>query len=88
MYGPVARDYCLIEAGLQSQILETAAPAHQIGLCQIGMGGVEFHKIRHLFALEESHLCTHSLIGGPIDPSLGRMASEVAAAPDWEEGEL
>jgi acyl carrier protein len=46
------------------QLLETFAPNHQIGLCQIG--GLDFQPMRHLFDLEESHIYLHCLLGGPI----------------------
>jgi amino acid adenylation domain-containing protein len=64
MYGKHARDFCMIEAGLMCQLLETSAPANQIGLCQIG--GLNFQPFRHLFALEESHIYLHCLLGGRI----------------------
>jgi len=64
MYGDMARDFCVIEAGSMCQLLETSAPSHQIGLCQIG--GLDFQPIRHLFDLEGSHLYLHCLLGGPI----------------------
>ena len=64
MYGELARDFCVIEAGSMCQLLETLAPSHQIGLCQIG--GLDFQPIRHLFDLEESHIYLHCLLGGSI----------------------
>jgi amino acid adenylation domain-containing protein len=64
MYGDHARDFCMIEAGLMCQLLETLAPTCQIGLCQIG--GLDFQPIRHLFALEENHIYLHCLLGGRI----------------------
>jgi acyl carrier protein len=54
----------MIEAGLTCQLLESSAPANQIGLCQIG--GLDFQPIRHLFVLEESHIYLHCLLGGRI----------------------
>jgi SagB-type dehydrogenase family enzyme len=65
LYGDLARDFCLIEAGLMSQLLETAAADYQIGLCQIG--GLDFQPIRHLFALGENHIYLHCLLGGSLD---------------------
>jgi SagB-type dehydrogenase family enzyme len=67
MYGEHARDFCLLEAGLITQLLEMSASTFQIGLCQIG--GFDFAPIRHWFALEESHLYLHSLLGGHITPN-------------------
>src|SRR5205085_309171 len=65
-YPAQARDFCLIEAGLMTQLLETTAIAAQVGLCQIG--GLNFERIRPFFALEESQILLHSLVGGRIDP--------------------
>ena len=71
LYGTRSRDFALLEAGLMAQLLETTAPACQIGLCQIG--NLLFDPIRDLFALDESHIHLHTLLGGRIG---------------WEEGEL
>jgi hypothetical protein len=61
-----------------AHLLESSAPAHGIGLCQIG--SIEFDRIRHLFDLEPSHVLIHSLLGGPIAPeSNGRAATPAAA---------
>ncbi|MEE8584499.1 MAG: SagB/ThcOx family dehydrogenase, partial [Acidobacteriota bacterium] len=88
-YGPVARDYCLIEAGLMSQLLEETAPHSGLGLCQIGVGGIDFESLRDHFQLNESHLLVHSLMGGPIDQSLGKAAFTPAPLEqEWEEGKL
>ncbi len=65
MYGDDSRDFCLIEAGLICQLLETAAPDSQIGLCQIG--GLDFRPIRSRFGLSDSHAYLHCLLGGPLD---------------------
>jgi acyl carrier protein len=65
MYGELAKDFSLLEAGYISQLLMTSARASQIGLCPIG--GLDFPRIRGLFLLEESHVLLHSLVGGRID---------------------
>jgi amino acid adenylation domain-containing protein len=65
MYARWARDFCMLEAGLMTQLLETAAPVHQIGLCQIG--GLDFEPLRQWFDLRANHVYLHSLLGGPID---------------------
>jgi amino acid adenylation domain-containing protein len=67
MYAERARDFCLLEAGYMSQLLMTAAPASQLGLCPVGT--LDFEQIRDLFVLEEHHLFLHSLLGGRIDNS-------------------
>jgi amino acid adenylation domain-containing protein len=64
LYGPAARDYCLLEAGLMTQLLEMSAPDLGIGLCQTG--GFEFSAVSHLFDLQKGHVYLHSLLGGAI----------------------
>ncbi len=84
MYAESSRDFCLIEAGLITQLLEMSAPAHQIALCQ--MGGIGFKKIEHLFALEEGWIYLHSLLGGAMDiPLQEKQLSIVVEGNDWEE---
>jgi amino acid adenylation domain-containing protein/non-ribosomal peptide synthase protein (TIGR01720 family)/FkbM family methyltransferase len=68
LYEAMARDFCLLEAGYASQLLMTAAPAQQIGLCPLGT--VEFDRIRDFFALDESDILLHSMLGGSIAPVL------------------
>ena len=62
MYGPLARDFCTLEAGYMSQLLMMAAHTAGVGLCPVGT--LDFEKIRDLFLLEESHVLLHSLLGG------------------------
>ncbi|MEM8933766.1 MAG: SagB/ThcOx family dehydrogenase, partial [Acidobacteriota bacterium] len=91
LYGPVAKDYCYIEAGLICQALEAAAPDHSLGLCQLGVGGVDLEPVAPIFELGDSHLIVHSAVGGGLDPTLSNAeASEAAPIFDdeWEEGEL
>ena len=80
MYGGLARDFCMIEAGLICQLLETTAPGHQIGLCQIG--GLNFSPIRHLFSLEGNHEYLHCLLGGPLGD---RQTSHEAFVKGFDE---
>jgi pyochelin synthetase len=84
MYAELSRDFCLIEAGLITQLLEMSATSHHIALCQTG--GIGFKKIEHLFALEEGCLYLHSLLGGARDIALQeRHSSTIAEGEDWEE---
>lgn len=64
MYGRLARDFCLLEAGYISQLLMMAAPQHQLGLCPIG--DLDFTQARSDFDLEPSHQLVHSLLGGAV----------------------
>jgi amino acid adenylation domain-containing protein len=66
LYRESALHFSVLEAGLMSQLMETHAPDTGIGLCQVGE--VDFGRIRHLFALDDSHILVHSLLGGiPAD---------------------
>lgn len=64
LYGEKSRDFALLEAGLMTQILEMAALAAGVGLCQIG--DLQFAKVRDAFLLDPNDLLLHSLIGGPL----------------------
>jgi epothilone synthetase B len=69
LYGSLSRDFCLLEAGYIGQLLMMVAPDHQIGLCPIG--AVNFEPIRELFALGESQILVHSLLGGGLESPCG-----------------
>ncbi|HEX6292330.1 MAG TPA: condensation domain-containing protein [Herpetosiphonaceae bacterium] len=94
MYGNQSWHYATLEAGYIGQLLMMSAPHSRIGLCPIG--SLDFDRIRHLFALDQTHVLVHSLLGGGIDPDCGvsrSSAQEVAygmapAADDREEIEL
>lgn len=63
-YGDRSLHFATLEAGLIAHLLETSARPNGIGLCQIGT--VEFERVRPLFALDRSHVLTHSLVGGRL----------------------
>lgn len=65
MYGELAKDFCLLEAGYIGQLLMNSAPEHQIGLCPIGY--LEFEKFQTMFGLESGQILLHSFLGGKID---------------------
>jgi amino acid adenylation domain-containing protein len=65
MYGELAKDFCLLEAGYISQLLMSSAPENEIGLCPIGY--LEFTELRDLLKLESTHILLHSFVGGKID---------------------
>ncbi|MFN8500614.1 amino acid adenylation domain-containing protein [Kouleothrix sp.] len=88
IYGPLARDFCMLEAGAITQLLMTAAPASQLGLCPIG--DFDFERVRHAFALDDGHVLLHSLLGGregeamlgapgPEQPDAARFIDELRA---------
>ncbi|HEU4767614.1 MAG TPA: SagB family peptide dehydrogenase, partial [Pyrinomonadaceae bacterium] len=62
LYPKQARDFCLLEAGCMLQLMMTAAPDHELGLCPIG--GLDFDQIRSLFDLDQRHVLLHSICGG------------------------
>jgi SagB-type dehydrogenase family enzyme len=94
MYGDRSMHYAAIEAGLMAQLLEISAPAGGIGLCQVG--DLDFEPIRHLFALDQSHVLVHSLLGGLIDTEHTESWSPLeqpldggdVSDGDWEEGAI
>ena len=65
IYGELAKDFCLLEAGYISQLLMETSSEQEIGLCPIGV--LKFEELRDLFSLEESQILLHSFVGGKID---------------------
>jgi SagB-type dehydrogenase family enzyme len=80
LYAKWAREFCLIEAGLITQLMEMWAPEQNLGLCQIG--GFDFDAIRHEFGLAENDLYLHSLLGGVIYPEQTQLSALQAEADD------
>jgi len=66
MYGELARDFCLLEAGYMSQLLMMEAPTHQIGLCPIGTLNAD--ALSEMLDFTPNHILLHTLVGGRIDP--------------------
>ncbi|HEY9404139.1 MAG TPA: amino acid adenylation domain-containing protein, partial [Pyrinomonadaceae bacterium] len=66
IYGRHSAPFATLEAGYIGQLLMMSAPACRIGLCPVGI--MDFESVRHLFALDGSHVLLHSLLGGAIDP--------------------
>ncbi len=79
MYGELARDFCLLEAGYISQLLMSVAPASQIGLCPVG--SLDFAAIQDFFGLDSNHILLHSFLGGRIDPEKTEQALQPKATP-------
>jgi amino acid adenylation domain-containing protein len=85
LYGELAGDFCLLEAGYMSQLLMSVAPSHQIGLCPVG--AMEFEPVRRFFRLDDSHLLVHLLLGGLADdepearPDIARGGSRARMSP-------
>ncbi len=93
LYGDLARDFCLLEAGYMSQLMMSVAPSHGIGLCPIG--AMDFDPVRRFFGLDDSHIPVHLLFGGPADgappadsaPPAGAVAA-AAPQPPGAAGDL
>ncbi|MEM9272243.1 MAG: amino acid adenylation domain-containing protein [Cyanobacteria bacterium P01_F01_bin.143] len=67
MYGELARDFCLLEAGHIGQLLAHLAPKQEIGLCPIGYLAPE--SIQDLLKLASSQILLYSFVGGKINLS-------------------
>ncbi|ANP49604.1 amino acid adenylation domain-containing protein [Streptomyces griseochromogenes] len=67
LYGKVARDFCLLESGLVTQLLEMTASLGGLGTCQLGATS-DGPALRAAFDLDEGHELLHTLVGGlPAD---------------------
>ena len=66
-YGEQSLRFVTLEAGVMAHLLECAAPAADLGVCQVG--SLEFDRIRHLFDLDRTHVLVHSLLGGRTETS-------------------
>ena len=79
MYGTLARDFCLLEAGYIGQLLCTAAPPLEIGLCPIG--ACRESPVREALELEDSQILLHSFLGGLACPDAVDAARTGGEAP-------
>jgi SagB-type dehydrogenase family enzyme len=69
MYGKLAEDFCGIEAGLITHLLETSAPESGLGVCRADPSMEERLRAssREWLALGDDHLFLESLLGGCVD---------------------
>ncbi|WP_437762185.1 amino acid adenylation domain-containing protein [Sorangium sp. So ce281] len=74
MYGDLAHDFAVLEAGYMGQLLMMEAPAQQLGLCPIG--AIDFAAIRDRLAVEADDACLHVLCGGVPDMRPAAVAPE------------
>jgi len=88
MYSERSLHYSVIEAGSMTQLLESAAPGMQIGLCQIG--GLETQYFADILRLSKTHILLHALVGGGIDTAKEQAAQHrvVSDTDDRDEGEI
>ncbi|MGD9482024.1 amino acid adenylation domain-containing protein [Streptomyces sp. TRM70308] len=80
LYGARARDFCLLETGQMSQLLEEAAPTAGLGMCQVGVVRAT-DALRRALALEEGDELLHGLLGGAL-PAPDAATTAGRAAPD------
>ncbi|HEY3570592.1 MAG TPA: amino acid adenylation domain-containing protein, partial [Thermoanaerobaculia bacterium] len=79
LYGDVARDFCLLEAGYMSQLLATAGRELGVGLVPAACPG--FWDLRAPLALNRDHVPLIAVAGGPVPVASGAVAAEVPAGP-------
>ena len=66
LYGKKALEFCHIEAGLMTQVMETSGVNTGIGICQIG-SYKNYDFIRNFNLPDENYQFIHSFIAGKID---------------------
>ncbi|WP_148043474.1 non-ribosomal peptide synthetase [Chryseobacterium sp. G0240] len=65
IYNKESLRFCMLEAGLITQLLEADGVHYNIGSCQLG--GYDFEQIRANLQLSVQHFYLHTLIAGAID---------------------
>jgi epothilone synthetase B len=78
VYGELARDFCLLEAGYIGQLLMTGAASLGIGLCPIG--DLDRAAVGDLLGLAPDEEILHALAGGVPGEECGVRLAE---ARDW-----
>lgn len=88
IYEKRAIQYCYIETGLISQLLENQGTQFNIGSCQLG--GYDFEKVKTLFQLSTQHFYLHSLAAGHINFEQEKATTLAASKLDhtiWKDKE-
>ncbi|MEM7050082.1 MAG: amino acid adenylation domain-containing protein [Acidobacteriota bacterium] len=67
LYGDLARDFCLLEAGAMLQLLMTEAERWQLGLCPVG--DLDVAALTPALRLEPDTVFLHGLLGGRPAPA-------------------
>ena len=79
VYGDLAEDFCLLEAGYACQLLQGAA--QEDGLAVVPLASVDFAHIRDPFTLEPDQVLLACLAAGPVAAAAARpRRAGVAAA--------
>lgn len=79
LYGALARDFCLLEAGYASQLLMSEAHGHGLGLCPIG--GVALDGLGAALRLDDGHVLLHCHVGGRLPEDGGHDAEAAPRRP-------
>lgn len=82
VYGPLARDFCFVEAGYMGQLVMEHAPELELGICPLG--GIELDRFRSAMRLDETSICVHGAFGGYADPAqftVAALATESGSPP-------
>ncbi|MCZ7415699.1 non-ribosomal peptide synthetase [Streptomyces sp. WMMC897] len=85
LYGRRSRDFCLLEAGLMAQLLDTAATEGAVGLCQLGLVR-STPALRAALRLKDGHEVLHALVGGLRPEQKPTGPGEPVAAPGPADG--
>ncbi|KVN88985.1 non-ribosomal peptide synthetase [Burkholderia ubonensis] len=67
LYGQIARDLCLLEAGYIAQLLMDRCAGSTIGLCPLGL--VDAGPLQEALGSPEDDEVLHCLVGGAIEPA-------------------
>ncbi|HVR09591.1 MAG TPA: amino acid adenylation domain-containing protein, partial [Thermoanaerobaculia bacterium] len=88
VYGDLARDFCLLEAGYMGELLMETAAAAGVGLCPIG--DLDFRQVAPLLDLDGSAILVHSFLAGPLAATAAGgpapSGALAAAGPDAPAG--
>ncbi|EYF04310.1 non-ribosomal peptide synthetase [Chondromyces apiculatus] len=66
VFGSLARDLCLLEAGYMGQLLMDRAPSCTLGLCPVS--AIDFERVRPALGADPSCVLVHGILGGRVDP--------------------
>ena len=84
IYNKESLRFCMLEAGLISQLLEADGVHYHVGSCQLG--GYDFEQIRANLRLSVQHFYLHTLIAGAIDFQSEKEAMQTARESlEWQK---
>jgi amino acid adenylation domain-containing protein len=88
LYDTASLPFSMIECGAMCQVLEQAASALPLGVCQIG--DMPLQEIGRRLALPDDRLCLHTLAVGTLEPQTQSLWNDMPKlyAQDMSEGTL